>query len=228
MLQRAAILLAAMAFAQQTSLESLRRSMVHDQIEKRGVTQPDVLRAMRKVPRHLFIPESLQEHAYADHPLPIGEGQTISQPYIVAFMTELLRPSPTASVLEIGTGSGYQCAVLAEIFDEVYSIEIIPELARLAKSRLASLGYRNVHLRTGDGYEGWQEKAPFDRIVLTAAPPEVPAALIDQLAKGGRLVAPVGPTSETQYLVVIDRRRDGTLVRRTLDAVRFVPMVEAR
>jgi protein-L-isoaspartate(D-aspartate) O-methyltransferase len=202
-----------------------RRMMVQEQIEQRGVKDPAVLRAMRSVPRHLFVPETVREHSYADHPLPIGRGQTISQPYIVAFMTELLGPSKDLRVLEIGTGSGYQCAILAETFGEVYSIEIIPELAGTAAARLRELGYRNATVRAGDGYAGWPEKAPFDRILLTAAPPEIPQALIDQIAKGGRLLAPVGAWPESQYLVMVERDAQGKVTRRRLDPVRFVPMV---
>ncbi len=208
-----------------SEMDSLRLRMVRDQIEDRGVTHPGVLRAMRTVARYAFVPEALRKHAYADHPLPIGGGQTISQPYIVAFMTALLNPSKRYKVLEIGTGSGYQCAILGETFGDVYSIEIIPELARLAERRLASLGYENIEIRAGDGYEGWPQKAPFDRILLTAAPPNIPAVLIEQLAPGGRLVAPVGATPETQHLVIVDRSPAGGIARRILDAVRFVPMV---
>lgn len=206
--------------------ESRRRVMVQEQIEKRGIKNPDVLRAMRAVPRHAFVPDELKEKAYLDQPLPIGRGQTISQPYMVAVMTERLKPSKELRVLEIGTGSGYQCAVLAELFGEVYSIELIGELGRAAEERLRGLGYRNVQVRIGDGYLGWPEKAPFDRILLTAAPPEVPEALLEQLATGGRLVAPVGLSSEDQYLMLYEKDSLGRVTRQRLGGVRFVPMVK--
>ncbi|MEZ5398323.1 MAG: protein-L-isoaspartate(D-aspartate) O-methyltransferase [Bryobacteraceae bacterium] len=202
-----------------------RKAMVREQIEKRGVRDVEVLRAMRDVPREDFVPEAVREHAFKDHPLPIGRGQTISQPYIVAHMTELLGPSKDVDVLEIGTGSGYQAAVLAEVFRDVYTIEVIPDLAASAKSRLARLGYAKVHVRTGDGYSGWPEKAPFARIILTAAPPSIPDALVAQLARGGRMVAPVGESPEDQYLLVIEKDAAGKVARRRVGAVRFVPMV---
>lgn len=202
--------------------EKMRESMVRSQFEARGIRDTRVLAAMRKVPRHLFVPESVRGLAYSDRPLPIGFDQTISQPYIVAFMTEALRPAPGSKVLEIGTGSGYQAAVLGELAGEVYSIEIVPELARRAQELLKALGYENVHVKDGDGYQGWPEHAPFDAIILTAAPPEIPQALLDQLKPGGRLVAPVG--RENQDLVVVTKTEDGFL-RESLLPVRFVPMV---
>jgi protein-L-isoaspartate(D-aspartate) O-methyltransferase len=202
-----------------------RERMVREQIEARGVRNADVLRIMRATPRHLFVPKSLQRHAYEDTPLPIGYGATISQPFIVALMTELLQPAKTASVLEIGTGSGYQAAVLAQLCGQVYTIEIVPELARSAAALLKELGHANVTVREGDGYLGWPEKAPFDRVLLTAAPPEVPQTLLDQLARGGRLVAPVGSGLWAQDLVVIEKTSGGAIRRRTVDSVRFVPMV---
>jgi protein-L-isoaspartate(D-aspartate) O-methyltransferase len=201
--------------------------MVHEQIEKRGIRDQDVLRAIRAVPRHEFVPEESRSAAYEDRPLGIGYGATISQPYIVAAMTELLDVSPDHRVLEIGTGSGYQAAVLSMLVDTVYSIEIVPELASSAKDTLQRLGYRNVQVRAGDGYRGWPEHAPFDRIILTAAPPEVPQALIDQLRPGGKLVAPVGDPGE-QNLLVIDKGRDGRIQRRSVFPVMFVPMVPAK
>ena len=204
--------------------EQQREAMVREQIEARGVRQPEVLRALRRVPRHLFVPPDLAAFAYRDHPLPIGEGQTISQPYIVAVMTELLDPQPQHRVLEIGTGSGYQAAVLAQLARTVYSIEIIRPLADQAAARLQSLGYRNVRVRCGDGYAGWPEQAPFDRIILTAAPLEVPPALLEQLQPGGRLVAPVGPSPRAD-LVVIDKSARGGLSTRKVLPVAFVPMV---
>ncbi len=199
-----------------------RDAMVAEQIEARGIRDPAVLAAMRRVPRHRFVQDDLSAHAYIDRPLPIGHQQTISQPYIVAAMTEHVGPRPDMRVLEIGTGSGYQAAVLAECVREVYTIEILPELGRLAASRLAELGYTNVHVRIGDGYDGWPEEAPFDAIVVTAAPPTIPQPLLDQLAVGGRLVIPVGEASQAELLVVT-RTAQG-FERRTAEAVRFVPM----
>jgi protein-L-isoaspartate(D-aspartate) O-methyltransferase len=204
-----------------------RERMVREQIEARGVKNPAVLRALRATPRHLFVPEDLRAHAHEDRPLPIGYGQTISQPYIVALMTELLEPRPTHRVLEIGTGCGYQAAVLAGLVKELYSIEIVPELAREAAARLRPLGYANVTVLAGDGYRGWPEHAPFDRILLTAAPPKVPQALLDQLAPGGKLVAPEG-AGDDQHLVIFEKRPDGKLSRRVSIPVRFVPMVPGR
>jgi protein-L-isoaspartate(D-aspartate) O-methyltransferase len=201
--------------------------LVEEQIEQRGVRNPDVLRAMRTVPRHEFVPEPLRGEAYEDRPLSIGYGATISQPYIVAAMTELLEPARHQRVLEIGTGSGYQAAVLATLVKEVYSIEIVPQLAVSSEATLRRLGYDNVHVRQGDGYKGWPEFAPFDRVILTAAPPELPQALVDQLKPGGRLVAPVGGSSE-QQLMLVEKDRDGKVKRRAVFPVMFVPMVPAR
>jgi protein-L-isoaspartate(D-aspartate) O-methyltransferase len=202
-----------------------RDRMVREQIEGRGIRNAEVLRSMRSTPRHLFVPENLREYAYSDRPLPIGLGQTISQPYVVALMTELLEPSPTHRVLEIGTGTGYQAAVLARLSKHVYTIEIVSELAKSARERLAAMGIRNITVRQGDGYKGWPEEAPFDRIMLTAAPPELPQALLDQLARGGKLVAPVGGSPWTQELVVVDKTMGGELQRRVMASVMFVPMV---
>ncbi len=204
---------------------ALREMMVRHDIEARGIRNRAVLDALRAVPRHLFVPEDVREAAYNDHPLPIGNGQTISQPYIVAYMTELLDPKPSHKVLEVGTGSGYQAAVLSPLVKDVYSVEIVPELARRSGALLKRLGYHNVHARESDGYQGWPEQAPFDRIIVTAAPPRVPQALVDQLAPGGRLVAPVGSGPFAQELVVIDKGRDGKVKRRSDIPVRFVPMV---
>ncbi len=195
--------------------------MVDEQIAARGGKDPRVLEAMRETPRHLFGPESLRAYAYEDRPLPIGHRQTISQPYIVAFMTELLRPEPDDVVLEIGTGSGYQAAVLSSLVKTVVSIEILPELAEQAKVQLAAAGRNNVQVITGDGYRGLPERAPFEGIIVTAAPPEVPAALVEQLAVGGRLVIPVG--EGIQELLVIERTSSG-VTRRSVLPVRFVPM----
>ena len=195
--------------------------MVDEQIAARGVKDPRVLEAMRETPRHLFVPESLRAYAYEDRPLPIGHRQTISQPYIVAFMTELLRPEPDDVVLEIGTGSGYQAAVLSSLVKTVVSIEILPELAEQAKVQLAAAGRNNVQVIIGDGYRGLPGRAPFEGIIVTAAPPEVPAALVEQLAVGGRLVIPVG--EGIQELLVIERTSSG-VTRRSVLPVRFVPM----
>jgi protein-L-isoaspartate(D-aspartate) O-methyltransferase len=202
-----------------------RERMVRDQIEERGVRHAGVLRAMREIPRHLFLPASVRELAYDDRPVPIGHGATISQPYIVAWMTELLEPRKAQRVLEIGTGSGYQAAVLAELVRHVYTIEIVPELAQSAQRLLEKLGYRNITVRQGDGYRGWPDEAPFDRVILTAAPRELPQTLIDQIAPGGRLVAPVGGSVFAQELVVVDKRPDGSIRRRSVGGVAFVPMV---
>jgi protein-L-isoaspartate(D-aspartate) O-methyltransferase len=199
--------------------------MVSRQIEARGVEDSRVLAAMRRVPRHRFVPERLRDDAYRDHPLPIGRGQTISQPYIVARMTELLRLEPGDKVLEVGTGSGYQAAVLAEVAGPVYTIEIIPELSRRAGEVLEELGYRRVHLKVGDGYRGWPEHAPYQGIMVTAAPEKVPRPLVDQLAPGGRLVIPVGPTAGVQELLVLAKDGQGRLSRSRHGLVRFVPLV---
>lgn len=204
-------------------LSARRERMVQDQIEERGVSDPRVLAAMRKIPRHEFVPPALRASAYDDRPLPIGEGQTISQPYIVAFMTEALRLTPSDRVLEVGTGSGYQAAVLAELAAEVYSIEIIPELARSAGERLRRLGYGGVKVRTGDGYYGWIEAAPFDAIIVTAAPEAVPPRLVEQLKEGGRMVIPVGEQWPGQELLRLTKR-GGKVEAEKLLPVRFVPL----
>ena len=209
------------AAAQDTARSAERQHMVDRQIRGRGVRDPRVLDALAAVPRHRFVPPQLQDQAYADTPLPIGSSQTISQPYIVAYMTEALRLPPDATVLEIGTGSGYQAAVLAEVAREVYSIEIVPELAERSARLLAELGYDNVHLRLGDGYRGWPEAAPFDGIMVTAAPDHVPPALVEQLAVGARLVIPVGRYA--QEMRVVTMTEDGPVSETTLP-VRFVPM----
>jgi protein-L-isoaspartate(D-aspartate) O-methyltransferase len=198
-----------------------RLDMVESQIAARGVREPAVLDAMRTVPRHRFVPPAESRFAYTDGPLPIGHEQTISQPYIVALMTELVRPNRKMKVLEVGTGSGYQAAVLAECVGEVYTIEIVEALGRQAEKLLADLGYRNVHVRVGDGYDGWPEAAPFDAIMITAAPEQIPQPLLDQLKPGGRLVLPLG--AGAQDLVVVTKTDHG-IVREVVTAVRFVPM----
>ena len=199
-----------------------RALMVETQIVARGVRNPRVLAAMRKVPRHLFVDPAQRSEAYEDHPLPIPGNQTISQPYMVARMTELLAPRAGDRVLEIGTGSGYQSAVLGELAGEVYTIEIVPELARLAAERLKELGYSNVTVREGDGYRGWPEKAPFDGIIVTAAPERIPEPLLDQLAVGGVIVIPVG--GFFQELKVFRKGPDGKITEKDILPVRFVPM----
>jgi protein-L-isoaspartate(D-aspartate) O-methyltransferase len=198
-----------------------REKMVREQIEERGMRDARVLEALGAVPRHEFVPEGQRRHAYEDRPLPIGHAQTISQPYVVAVMTEVLRVGADDKVLEIGTGSGYQAAVLAKLAREVYSIEIVEPLAERARSDLKRLGYDNVHVRAGDGYQGWPEHAPFDAIIVTAAPDHVPQPLVDQLAVGGRLVIPVGRFF--QELILIEKDAEGVR-RQKLMGVRFVPM----
>jgi protein-L-isoaspartate(D-aspartate) O-methyltransferase len=206
-------------------MDEQRERMVDRQIERRGIENPRVLDALRSVKRHLFVPPGEVTSAYEDHPLPIGHGQTISQPYIVALMTEVIEPQPDDRVLEVGTGSGYQAAVLSKLVKEVYSIEIVEELGKAAAQRLDLLGYDNVTVRVGDGYKGWPEKAPFDAIIVTAAPPEIPQALVDQLADGGRMVVPVG--TAFQELMLIEKKK-GEIKKRVITAVRFVPMVKGK
>jgi protein-L-isoaspartate(D-aspartate) O-methyltransferase len=209
------------AAATEAPFAAAREAMVREQIEARGVRDARVLAALRRVPRHEFVPVELRESAYQDRPLPIGEGQTISQPYIVAIMSALLQLDGSERVLEIGTGSGYQAAVLSELAREVYSIEIVEPLAQRAARDLARLGYRNVTVKAGDGYRGWPERAPFDAVIVTAAPDHVPQPLVDQLAVGGRMVIPVG--SFAQELLLITRDATGVREERML-GVRFVPM----
>jgi protein-L-isoaspartate(D-aspartate) O-methyltransferase len=212
---------AAQSAAPTDSFVAARDAMVAQQLRARGIEAPAVLEAMRTVPRHRFVPAAVRHLAYSDHPLPIGSGQTISQPYIVAYMTEAADVSPDETVLEIGTGSGYQAAVLGDIAREVYTIEIIPELAERAQKTLAELGYANVHAKTGDGYLGWPEHAPFDAILVTAAPEQVPQALVDQLSLGGKMVVPVG--AAVQSMIIIEKTPKGVIERPTIP-VRFVPM----
>jgi len=219
---------ASRAPAQEDVWAARRRAMVEAQIASRGVKDRRVLAAMAKVPRHLFIPPALWDEAYADYPLPIGEGQTISQPYIVAFMTDALALRPEDKVLEVGTGSGYQAAVLAEVVADVYSIEIVADLAARASQTLKALGYDRIHVRQGDGYFGWPEAAPFDAVMITAAAPRVPPALITQLKDGGRLILPLEHPDGYQVLTLVTKAGGKTTSRAVLD-VRFVPMTgEAR
>ncbi|MFN8007796.1 MAG: protein-L-isoaspartate(D-aspartate) O-methyltransferase [Terriglobia bacterium] len=202
--------------------QAMREKMVEYQIEMRGVKDPAVLRAMREVPRHLFLPATQKDYAYDDSPLPIGYGQTISQPYIVAYMTEVLHLQKGDRVLEIGTGSGYQGAVLAEIVKEVYTVEIVPELGKKAIERFAALGYKNVTVKIGDGYEGWKEHAPFDGIMVTAGAESIPPPLTEQLNDGGRLVIPVGSPDLVQNLILLEKHGK-EIVTQKLIPVRFVP-----
>jgi len=206
----------------------LRQRMVDVQLAPRDITDQRVLDVMRRVPRHLFVPESQRESAYADWPLQIGEGQTISQPYIVALMTELARPSASDRALEVGTGSGYQAAVLSRLVAQVFSVELVDPLARSASEALRRLGYANVTVRSGDGYLGWPDEAPFDIILVTAAPEEVPPALVAQLKAGGRMVVPVGRVWDVQDLQLIEKDAAGRVSTRSVIPVRFVPLVKKR
>ncbi|HYP05987.1 MAG TPA: protein-L-isoaspartate(D-aspartate) O-methyltransferase [Bryobacteraceae bacterium] len=203
-----------------------RERLVRESMQGRGISNPAVLKAMRETPRHEFMPLDVRQFAYEDRPVPIGHEQTISQPSLVAFMTETLDIRKDHRVLEIGSGSGYQAAILAALAKEVYTIEIVPALARSAAATFRRLNYRNIVAREGNGYAGWPDKAPFDRIILTAAPPELPQALVDQLKPGGRLVAPVGRTPLEQELIVVDKSAAGKITRRSVLPVRFVPMVD--
>ena len=202
-----------------------RRQMVQRQLAARDITDQRVLDAMRRVPRHLFVPEASRASAYTDGPLPIGHGQTISQPYIVALMTQLVQPDESDIALDVGTGSGYQAAVLSRLCKRVYSIEIVEPLAKEARGRLEKLGYENVTVRHGNGYRGWPEQAPFDVIIVAAAPEKIPEALIEQLKPGGRLVIPVGTYS--QNLMLVEKRPDGSVRERKVVPVAFVPMTGA-
>jgi protein-L-isoaspartate(D-aspartate) O-methyltransferase len=200
-----------------------REEMVRKQLVAGGIRNPEVLQAMTEVPRHEFVPNSLRPYAYADGPLPIGHGQTISQPFVVAFMTQALELSKEDSVLEVGTGSGYQAAILGKLAKEVYTIEIVQPLAETAKGVLSKLGFENVHVRFGDGYMGWPEKAPFEAIIVTCAPDHVPEPLTSQLKEGGRLVIPVGEAGGVQQLILL-RKRNGQISKEKMLDVRFVPM----
>ncbi len=208
------------------SYEMKRNRMVENQIIARGVKAPQVISAMKKVERHLFVPEELLKYAYNDTPLSIGFGQTISQPYIVAYMTEMLDLTPSDRVLEIGTGSGYQAAILAEIVKSVYTIEIVPQLGERAGELLKKLGYKNIEVRVGDGYKGWIEHAPFDAIIVTCSPTNIPAPLEEQLAEGGRMIIPVGERYVQQLVYLV--KKEGRLIRTKVMAVSFVPMVDEK
>jgi len=205
------------------SYQAAREQMVARQLAGRDIADERVLEAFRKVPRHAFVPDSYQADAYQDHPLPIGEGQTISQPYMVAIMTQLLELKGDEKVLEVGTGSGYQAAILGELAQEVYSIELLPELAESAKKRLDSLGCTNIHVKAGDSYLGWPDAAPFDAVIITCAPEKLPQPLIEQLAIGGRLVVPLGPQHRAQTLTIYTKTDTG-LVTEYEGGCYFVPM----
>jgi protein-L-isoaspartate(D-aspartate) O-methyltransferase len=207
-----------------SSYDAARETMVREQIAGRGVRDQRVIEAMRQVPRHSFIPPAERDRAYADAPVPIGQGQTISQPYIVALMTELVRPRPGDRVLEVGTGSGYQAAVLAKLVAHVYTVELEETLARSAAAVLRELKYDNVTVRAGDGYAGWPEHAPFDIVIVTAAPEQIPQPLIEQLKPGGRLIVPVGPRFAVQQLQLIEKDASGALTTTEVAPVMFVPL----
>lgn len=204
-----------------------REKMVKDQIANRGINDPAILDAMRKVLRHRLVPENQKQDAYQDSPLPIGKGQTISQPFVVAYMTEMVKPEKGMKVLEIGTGSGYQAAVLAEIVDEVFTLEIIPELGQKAERDLKELGYDNIHVRIADGYNGWEEHAPFDAIVVTASPDHIPPSLISQLKEGGRMIIPIESGGLSQQLVLVEKI-DGKIHKKNVLPVRFVPFTRSK
>ncbi|MFN3531203.1 MAG: protein-L-isoaspartate(D-aspartate) O-methyltransferase [Candidatus Brocadia sp.] len=213
------------SFVDEDTFTRQRKRMVEEQIAYRGIKDKRVLEAMESVPRHLFIPEEARSYSYYDQPVPIGFGQTISQPYIVAFMTELLRVGSNDVVLEVGTGSGYQAAILSKLVKQVYTVEIIEELGKEAQKRLNMLGYTNVEVRIGDGYKGWPERAPFDAIIVTAAAEHIPQPLIDQLKPGGRMVVPVGGVYAVQDLMLITKDASSKVVKESIIPVRFVPLL---
>lgn len=220
------VLFLSKAFAQDPYV-SKREQMVMTQIQARGIEDKATLKAMRKTPRHLFVPEEIKDLAYEDRPLPIGHGQTISQPYIVAYMTQIIRPDSKFRVLEIGTGSGYQAAVLSPLVDTVFTIEIIKELFLESKDRFGDLGYQNIEVRNTDGYHGWMEKGPFDAIVVTAAAEFVPPPLIEQLKEGGRMIIPVGTPFSVQQLLLVEKK-NGKVKSKNLMLVRFVPFTRTK
>jgi len=215
-----------LGFSQETDWKNWTKKMVREQIIRRGISNNQVIDVMQNTPRHRFVPDGVADYAYQDNALPIGKGQTISQPYIVAFMTETLDVDSTYKVLESGTGSGYQAAVLSPLVKHVYTIEIVKMLAERADSTLKALSYNNVTVRWGDGYKGWPEEAPFDRIIGTAAPAEIPKALIDQLKPGGKMVLPVG--TNWQEIVVLTKSKSGKIQKKNVLPVRFVPMVHQK
>ncbi|NJY61788.1 protein-L-isoaspartate(D-aspartate) O-methyltransferase [Salinimicrobium sp. CDJ15-81-2] len=221
------ILLFLFPITDQERFQQQRENLVKEHLIPQGIKDKAVLEAMRKVERHLMVPKDVQRYAYEDRPLPIGKGQTISQPFIVAFMTQAIKPKPGMKVLEIGTGSGYQAAVLAEIVDEVYTIETVEPLAERARETLTEMGYDNIHFRVGDGYHGWEEHAPFDAIIVTAAPEEIPPRLVEQLKEGGKMVIPVGP-SANQHLKLIEKKKNGKITTKELLPVRFVPFTRRK
>lgn len=206
-----------------TDFDAMRIQMVKSQIEARGIDNPLVLTALNKVKRHLFVPDQYRDRAYGDFPLPIGEGQTISQPYIVALMTQVLEPDSGMRVLEIGTGSGYQAAILAEICGAVYTIEIVESLGKSARKRLSELGYTNINVKIGDGYQGWKEHAPFDAIIVTCSPTHIPGPLQAQLAEGGKMIVPVGERYNQRLMLLT--KKEGRIQEKAVIPVRFVPMV---
>ena len=221
-----ALLIPAQNPAQKDPYMEQRATLVRESMERYGIRNADVLRAMRDTPRHEFMPTSVRQFAYEDRAVPIGHEQTISQPSLVAAMTEMLDVRKDHRVLEIGTGSGYQAAILSQLAKEVYTIEIVPALAKSSAETFRRLGYRNIIAQEGNGYLGWPDKAPFDRIILTAAPPELPQALVDQLRPGGKLIAPVGSTPWEQELILVEKSKDGKVSRRSMLKVGFVPMVQ--
>lgn len=216
------ILFFSLCSSEQDRFEKQRERLVERHLIPQGIKDKATLKAMRHVERHRMVPKDMQIYAYEDRPLPIGNGQTISQPFIVAFMTQAINPKPDMKVLEIGTGSGYQAAVLAEIVEEVYTIETVDELAERARETLTKMGYGNIHYKIGDGYHGWEEHAPFDAIIVTAAPEKIPPRLVEQLKEGGKMVIPVGP-SANQHLQLIEKKKNGKITIKDLLPVRFVP-----
>jgi protein-L-isoaspartate(D-aspartate) O-methyltransferase len=211
-----------------TDYSTLQKKMIDEQIVGRGITDPRVLEAFAKVKRHLFVKPELRKDAYGDSPLDIGEGQTISEPYIVAVMTLAITPEPEKKVLEIGTGSGYHAAILAELVKNVYTIEVIDKLGKEAKARLDSLGYKNIKFMIGNGYEGWDEYAPYDGIIVTCSEDHIPLHLIDQLAVGGKMIIPVSYTSKVQELILIEKDINGELKKKYLIPVQFVPLIRGK